>query len=794
MLPINPDDLARAMEQLNLTPADFDKALSQPNGFESLLGRMLSVPSGPKSHTTDSDTMDTMFAALKEAKEAHNREKGMPTFPYDPPSRISLIAAFARERASQADSERSGGFTTRSSIVGLEPHVSRSQLADLHPKRAVAVQFGAEDSAGDVVMVSLYNYPGTLGAKIDVLDTLFPLGTVLAIKEPTLKTSAAGGSVPHVRVDCPSDVVRLTSGNPLLSGTTWRTGDRVPIAPEPPHTEGDWKALGNKYFQSKWFTSAAIAYSTGLKQTPSSQVLRLNRAMTYLKLGHAGAALSDCNYALAQNELPDSLRVKALHRKAQALYGLGHWKEAEIAFETTSSEFSSEAGSCRLWVEKCRKRRQENETGSYNWLEMYTTSLFKARRLDVADYKGDIEVVALPTRGGGRGVIVTEDVIAGQLLLVSKAFVSAFPDDYDPPEILLIQNLITMIGQYGCGASLGAKIAERIAGDPGCARLVYDLYAGPSLSQPPATYVSECAPAGGVENFLDFETPVDIARIEGVLSFNAFQPGGLPHPLASENESNHPSALFLLPSLFNHSCNPNAAWTCFGDVMVIRAMRDIPKGSEVLISYRAGDESFLKREEELRHYFDKCTCDLCTLDRADGKAACKTRKTLEGKLLSWDTAVKARQGIQNLEQTYKNKRSHHDSTMTSAYFHLAKVQKKEGDVMGFFRSAMATLKQAGLAIVDESVKGSIPADPQLVMDDLPIEKTVPPMMGIMGDTYIQVCIALSNAFGELYGDDRRSHRWAGAAVWLHDIRYGGGIDLFNAHLLDPELKGRIPLY
>ncbi|KAG8944882.1 hypothetical protein FRC04_001415 [Tulasnella sp. 424] len=792
MLPINPDDFAKAMEQLNLTPAEIGKALSQPNGFEGLLGRMWSMPSGPKSYSNDFGTMETMVAKLKNAKEAHEREKGMPPFPYDPPSRISLIGAFARERASHTNVEMSGKSTTRHSTVGLEPHVSKGSLADLRPKRTVAVQFGAEDSAGDVVMVSLYNYPGTIGAKIDLLDTLFPLGTVLAIKEPTLKTSAAGGSVPHVRVDCPSDVVRLTSENTLSSRTRWRTGERVPLASEPPRTEEGWKALGNKYFQSGWFTSAAIAYSRGLARTPSSHVLRLNRAMTYLKLGHAGAALSDCNYALAQNGLPPSLRVKALYRKAQALYGLGLWGEAEMAFQATSSEFPSEGVSCTTWTEKCRKRRQENETGSYNWLEMYTASLSKTRRLDVADYKGEIEVVSLPTRGGGRGVIATKDVVAGQLLLVSKAFVSAFPDDCDPPEILLIQNLITMTGQYGCGASLGTKVAERIAGDPGCAQLVYDLYAGPSLPPPPSTYILEQAPPSGVERFLDFDVPVDIARIEAVLSFNAFQPSGLPLP--SKKESDHPSALFLLPSLLNHSCNPNAAWVCFGDVMVIRATRDIPKGSEVFISYRPGDASFIKREKSLRHYFDKCTCDLCTLDRVDGEAACKKRDTLEGKISTWNTVAKARQGLQNLEQTYKTKRKHHDSTMTRACFHLALVQQKEGDVMGFFHSAMSALQQAGLVVTDKSVNGALRVDPHLIMDDLPIRKAVPPMMGVMGDTYVQICIAISNAFEDHHGDERRGHRWAKAAAWLHDIRYEGGTDLFEAHLLDPELKGAVPLY
>ncbi|KAG8944881.1 hypothetical protein FRC04_001414 [Tulasnella sp. 424] len=770
--------------------------------------------------------MDTL---LENAKEAHEREKGMPPFPYDPPPRISLIAAFAQDRASLADTENSGQFMTRSSTVGLEPHVSKSSLADLRArnsilisdsdfptvqlsqmmvrrthlgsvlicriitpsKRTVSVQFGAEDTAGDVVMVSLYNYPGTIGAKIDLLDTLFPLGTVLAIKEPTLKTSLAGG-LPHIRVDCPSDVVRLTSGNTPSSRTRWRTGERVPLAPEPPFTEEGWKALGNKYFQSGWFTSAALAYSTGLARTPSSQVLRLNRAMTYLKLGHGGAALSDCNYALGQNGLPASLRVKALYRKAQALYGLGQWGEAELAFKITSSEFPSERVPCTTWAEKCRKRRQQTETGNYDWLEMYTTSLSKTKRLDVADYKGDIEVVAFPTRGGGRGVIATKDVVAGQLLLVSKAFVSAFPDDCDPPEILFIQNLITMRGQRGCGASLGTKVAERIAGDPGCARLVYDLYAGPSFPPPPSTYVLEQAPPTGVERFLDFDIPVDIARIEAVLSFNSFQPSG--PPLPSKKDSDDPSALFLLPSLFNHSCNPNASWVCFGDIMVIRAARDIPKGSEVFIAYRLGDGSFVKRQETLRHYFDKCTCDLCTLDRADGEVACKKRDALEGKISKWHTVGKARQGIQNLEQTYKKKRKHHDLTMTYACLHLARVQKREGDVLGFFRTAMSALQQAGLAITDKSVNGALRVDPHLVVDDLPIRKTVPPMMGAMGDTYIETCIAIGNAFQYHYGDDRRAYRWTGAAVWLHDIRYGGGSSLFNAHLLDPELKSKVPFY
>ncbi|KAG8990512.1 hypothetical protein FRB90_001735 [Tulasnella sp. 427] len=758
MLPISPNDFARAMEQLNLTPAEIGKAMSQPNGLEGLLGKILSLPTGPAS---PSATVDDVFATLQKAKEKHEREKGMPPFPYEPPPRISMISAFALERAEQINAEKGDGFLTRSSTVGLEPHFSKISLIDLRPKRTVAVQFGAEDTAGNMVMVSLYNYPGTIGAKLDLLDTLFPLGTILAIKEPTLKTSAAGGSAPHIRVDCPSDVVRLMSEHPLLLKIKWRTGKQVPLAPEPPVTEEGWKALGNKYFQEGRFTSAAIAYSTGLGQTPPSQTLRLNRAVTFLRLGHAGAALSDCDVALAQATLPLALRMKALYRRAQALYGLARWSEAEKAFGIVESDFPSETISCRQWMVKCRKRRQETETGGYNWLEMYNTSLSKNPRLDVADHQVNVEVVALPSRGGGRGIIATADLEPGQLLVVSKAFVAAFPEDCDPPEIHLIQNLITMTAKYGCGSSLGTKVAERIAGDPGCARLVYDLYAGPSFPPPPSNYVLEQAQSTGVERYLDFDVPVDIARIEAILSFNAFRPNGL--PLQSKEDTDHPSALFLLPSLFNHSCDPNAAWVCFGDVMVIRAARDIPRGSEVFISYRSGERSFPKRQENLRHYFDKCMCDLCALDRRDGKVLCKRREALASKIPTWNTVPQARQGIQDLEKTYKHKRTYHDPTMTDAFLHLARMQLKEGDVIGFFRTAMSSLQQAGLTVIDKSIKGSLRTVPHLGTDQLPIKPVVPPMMAVMANVYVQICISISNAFEDHYQDATRGHRWAAAA-------------------------------
>ncbi len=38
---------------------------------------------------------------------------------------------------------------------------------------------------GDIALVMLFDYPGLFNATIEELDAIFPIGTVLAIREPT---------------------------------------------------------------------------------------------------------------------------------------------------------------------------------------------------------------------------------------------------------------------------------------------------------------------------------------------------------------------------------------------------------------------------------------------------------------------------------------------------------------------------------------------------------------------------------------------------------------------------------
>lgn len=74
------------------------------------------------------------------------------------------------------------------------------------------------------------------------------------------------------------------------------------------------------------------------------------------------------------------------------------------------------------------------------------------------------------------------------------------------------------------------------------------------------------------------------------------------------------SGAFGVLSLTNHSCNPAAARSSYGNVVVLRAIRFIPQGGEVTDSY--GEHYGIspceaRRVELLQQYCFTCTCEAC---------------------------------------------------------------------------------------------------------------------------------------------------------------------------------------
>lgn len=269
-----------------------------------------------------------------------------------------------------------------------------------------------EDTEGDAVGVSIYNFPTALGRSSSYLDPLLPTGAVLAIREPTYKNST-GGSMPFIRVDTPTDVIFLGPGNGIARNVNW-IGPRLLAAPSLPTTPDPWKTLGNSLFKKDAWFAAALAYTHGISTASGDTVtLYLNRAECFLRLNWFSSALSDAQFVLDAHEVDPNMRHKALHRAAKAQYGRGHYEKAISLFESCLTSKADDEGVAR-WINRSSDRLKEAREGAYNWIEFLTESQTNFHP-DVADYQGPVAV--RPIQGRGRGIVATKDIAIGDLLV-----------------------------------------------------------------------------------------------------------------------------------------------------------------------------------------------------------------------------------------------------------------------------------------------------------------------------------------------------------------------------------------
>lgn len=77
------------------------------------------------------------------------------------------------------------------------------------------------------------------------------------------------------------------------------------------------------------------------------------------------------------------------------------------------------------------------------------------------------------------------------------------------------------------------------------------------------------------------------------------------------------SAAMPVLSLINHSCDPNIARVCYGDVIAIKAIRRIARGEELLDNYGyhyAVHEKSERQTRLFRQYYFRCNCRACVED------------------------------------------------------------------------------------------------------------------------------------------------------------------------------------
>ncbi|OBZ76733.1 hypothetical protein A0H81_03834 [Grifola frondosa] len=768
---MDPDALAAMMAQMGMTFDDLRE-------MQARLGMSSDPPSQASRppHFRPDMSAEELDRGVQAYQAWFEEDRKVPPGPAPSIDPKELISRQLELRQGDGQTSR-GEVLTYMTIVGFPKHSSSTPLSKL--KRITFADMLIRKAHIGHYLVCRIVAPCVLR----YVDSLFPIGTIMAIREPTLK-AATQGPYPLVRVDSPTDIVFLDPTSPILSEIAWKRGPKVSNSPIMPTTVEEWQKRGNADFKISEWLPAAIAYSHGLELDCNAAVLRVNRAEAFLRLKYYSGALFDAQHAYTSPEVPETSRDKALFRAARANYGREDFKAAETMFLQWQRTHPEDRAVVE-WISRSRARLAESGSGKYDWAHMFRTSQ-KNVHLDVADYVGPIEVRPMQHRGGGRGVVATRDIKLGELLLVSKPFVSVFPQDVAEREIFMSVDLITKSMNRSTQSITLLRAVEKLYGNPDAYDSVYDLYAGPDYPSPPTSYPPPVPKGPTPVDPLASTVDIDIARLEAICAYNNFSPVSL-HPLgltSSAKKDEPPTGLYLLPALLNHSCAGNATWHCFGDVMVIRAVQPIQAGTEITHHYTA-DASYVDRCASLKkHMLSSCDCWLCKEDLGDGEDAIQRRHALYSQFMGGDahrySLTKLRALEKELYSTYAESRGP-IRPMTAAFlFAIANRLRSSGAQRDAIGEEIQALKNLGFKVLNGTGSSSLNGDRQLPIETDNIPSTTPFQEPVAS------MIRIAKGYMELE-DKKKAGSWLRASLWVLDVVVGGGRELYIL-IMGPTLE------
>lgn len=199
-------------------------------------------------------------------------------------------------------------------------------------------------------------------------------------------------------------------------------------------------------------------------------VLKRNRALAYLKTAQYDAALRDTGYPELDCSSPD----KALFRAAEALYYLGLFGECLAVTEMILRVNPGNKEASAVFS-RTQDRLKEKNSAAFEFPNLQKNAMkLNPPLFDIATYVGPIEVKQ--TANKGRGMFLTADVKAGDILLCEKAFCYAHMAPNSGISVLMYPETDRVV--HGGQADLINAIVRKMYLNPSIARQVRALHHG----------------------------------------------------------------------------------------------------------------------------------------------------------------------------------------------------------------------------------------------------------------------------------------------------------------------------
>ncbi|ESQ34307.1 hypothetical protein EUTSA_v10007288mg [Eutrema salsugineum] len=325
-----------------------------------------------------------------------------------------------------------------------------------------------------------------------------------------------------------------------------------------------------------------------------------NRAEARAKLRDFVEAMMDCDQAL---EI-ESTHFKTLLCKGKVLLGLSKYASALECFKTAllDPQASDNLETVTGYMEKCKRLELQAKTGAFD-LSDWILSGFRGRSPELAEFIGSIEIKKSET--SGRGLFATKNIVAGTLILVTKAVATErgiLGTGGEKAQLIMWKNFIE-------------EVTESVKKCNRTHRLVSILSTGHDEDNLEIPDISIFRPDEAFETCGNSKQSLDTEKLLSILDVNSLVEDAVSAKVMGKNKEYYGVGLWTLASFINHSCLPNARRLHVGEYAIVHASRDIKAGEEITSAYFDVLSSPLEKRKEMAESWGFCCgCSRCKFE------------------------------------------------------------------------------------------------------------------------------------------------------------------------------------
>ncbi|KAK6063205.1 hypothetical protein SCUP515_12610 [Seiridium cupressi] len=459
---------------------------------------------------------------------------------------------------------------------------------------------GVEDEAGNVDLIVLFNTDLKLSP-----DTALIKGLVLAIKNP-LHLLLPNGRYGIV-VELPCDLVEIDLTNTRMP-TIWRDD----------------------------FVTLHSAEASCLNRELRSDLLR-GRAQANICVGRFEQARHDVLVSTVPHQ-SKSINAEAFFHARCASDQSNLFSQApEHCDSCIKTGSAGEHGGYQRERDRTVARLKQMETGEYDFERISTSLRPRSVRVDAASFILNTETKNFDY--GKRGLIATKDMKMGDLILCEKAFCASF--EHDMPHhssTNFVAHLDYSHGILGCHGTINQHGDQKTLHDSAGAKRVFSLRSPQpeEMDRSVSTFDRQVRVNSFMVQSLLQPNQIDLGKIRTTNGHPTFLTN-VKTEILNASTAGASAGLFTRASLVNHSCIPNAARSFLGDLIILRAAKDIKKGQEITLAYvrRNFPGLNLKTLQEMitEGFGFSCKCGLCEADKHCISETLASRSALVNELI-----------------------------------------------------------------------------------------------------------------------------------------------------------------